>query len=290
MVDQRPTRGQRPERSAPDPTRVPTRVPARVHAAEVVRSAQHPLLKRMGAILAGKERGACVLEGDRLIEDARASGTELEALLVSTEREERARELERAGLAVTRISADLLDRRSALKTSPGIAAIARAPEFAGFERLATTPDALVLVVAGVADPGNLGALARSAEAAGAAGLVLLPPTVHPFGDKALRGSMGSLLRLPVASAKSAAEAVAALRERGFRMVAAATRGGSAPSRFDWSGRVALWVGSETGLEPGEMRRFERVTLPMAGRVESLNVTVAASLLLFAAGRAGAEPR
>ena len=75
-----------------------------------------------------------------------------------------------------------------------------------------------------------------------------------------------------------------LREHGFRQVRAATRGGAAPSEFDWSGRIALWVGSETGALPEDCAPFEQVTIPMKGAVESLNVTVAASLLLFAAGR------
>jgi tRNA G18 (ribose-2'-O)-methylase SpoU len=72
-------------------------------------------------------------------------------------------------------------------------------------------------------------------------------------------------------------------------VRAATRGGASPSDFDWTGRVALWVGSETGALPEAGSHFEGVTIPMRGSVESLNVTVAASLLLFAAGRAE-EPR
>jgi TrmH family RNA methyltransferase len=274
MVEHRETMGQQREASSQDDGRGP------------IRSAAHPLLKRMGAILAGKERQACVLEGDRLVDDARAGRATIEVVLVAADRESRALELERGGLRVVRVDPELLARKSALRSSPGIAALAAAPRTAGLDELALAPDALLLVIAGVSDPGNLGALARSAEAAGARGLVLLPGTAHPFGDKALRGSMGSLLRLSVAFCESAAEAAAGLAQRGFRLAAAATRGGVSPARANWSGRVALWIGSETGLEPREMERFERLTIPMAGAVESLNITVAAALLLFAAGRAG----
>ncbi|MEO6710278.1 MAG: RNA methyltransferase [Planctomycetota bacterium] len=253
---------------------------------ETIRSAQHPLLKRLGAILSGAERDGCVLEGDRLIDDALRSGLEFEVILVSTDREDRASELEGQGLPVQRIDAALLARKSALRASPGIAAIAQTPHPRSIAELSAAADALVLVVAGISDPGNLGALARSAEAAGACGLVVIEGGAKPWGDKALRGSMGSLLRLSVSQSAAASEAAKELRADGFRLVAAATRGGKSLADFDWSGRVALWIGSETGLNPREMGSFERVTIPMAGAVESLNVTVAASLLLFAAARAG----
>ncbi|HUR27887.1 MAG TPA: RNA methyltransferase, partial [Planctomycetota bacterium] len=210
-------------------------------------------------------------------------------VLVSDEREERALELERSGLPVARVGAELLARKSALKTSPGIAAICVIPRTRTIEELELAPRALLLVVAGVGDPGNLGALARCAEAAGASALVVVAGSASPWNEKALRGSMGSLLRLPVATCASASEAATALSLRRVRLIAAATRDGKPATSFDWSGRIALWVGPETGADPREMARFERVTIPMAGKVESLNVTVAAALLLFAARRAEPTP-
>jgi TrmH family RNA methyltransferase len=146
----------------------------------------------------------------------------------------------------------------------------------------------LLVVAGVADPGNLGALARSAEAAGVRALILLSGGTSPWNAKALRGSMGSLLRLPVVIAEDALQVGRELGDRGIRQAVAATRGGEAPASFDWKGPIALWVGSETGTLPDSGRGLEPLTIPMSGEVESLNVTVAASLLLFAAGREGSK--
>lgn len=255
-----------------------------------IRSAQHPWVKRLGAILAGSERDAIVLEGDRLVDDARRSGVVFELALVSDEREQRARELESAGLPVQRISAELLARKSALRTSPGIAAICRTPRERTIAELDLPENALLLAVAGVADPGNLGALARCAEAAGACALLVVAGGASPWNDKALRGSMGSLLRLPVCNVATVEAAAAALRARQVRMAAAATRQGIDIARFDWSGRLALWVGPETGLDPRAMVAFERITIPMAGAAESLNVTVAAALLLFAAGRNRSVPQ
>ena|SRR5688572_6013589 len=253
--------------------------------ATVIRSRDNPTLKRAGAVQAGKAGDAILLEGERLVAEARAAGLAFEAVLISEERELLARELEAAGLPVRRAEAHLLARVSDLVTSPGVLALCATPPERTLETLALPGDALGLAVAGLNEPGNLGALARSAEAAGASFLTLVAGTVSPWNPKALRGSMGSLLRLPIVHFPNARAAREALERHGFRQVTAATRGGERPSRFDWSGRVALWIGAESGALPEEASSLERLTIPMAGRVESLNVAVAASLLLFAAGRA-----
>ena len=256
---------------------------------EVLRSTSNPAVSLVRSALAGREKGLLVLEGERLIDDALRAGCAFELALVAESRSERARELEARGIDVRVTDDALLERLSALATSQGAIALARAPQPATLSAPHLGPEALVLVVAGVADPGNLGALARSAEAAGAQALALVRGGASPWNSKALRGSMGSLLRLPVIPFEDAESAARELHGHGFRQVRAATRGGSSPSEFDWSGRIALWVGSETGEIPAAGAKFEGVTIPMRGAVESLNVTVAASLLLFAAGRAE-EPR
>ena len=110
-------------------------------------------------------------------------------------------------------------------------------------------DALVLVVSGLASPGNLGALARSAEAAGARMMCIVRGGASPWNPKALRGSMGSLLRLPVVLFEDVRAATAWLAREAFRTVVPATRGGLAPGACDWSGRVAVWIGGETGDAP-----------------------------------------
>lgn len=248
---------------------------------EVIRSSSNPVLKRVRKALAGREKGVIVLEGRRLIDDARGAGLDFELLL---QRDGHGEPIDvPAGCEVRFVMPELLAKVSALETSPGALALARTPDVRGVEdwRLPGA-DALVLVVAGVADPGNLGALARSAEAAGASALVVVAGGAGPWNPKALRGSMGSLLRIPVVAARDAAAAYAALAAKGARQCVAATRGGQSPAAFDWSGPLALWVSGETGA-PLDIA-LEAITLPMAGGVESLNVTVAGSLLLFAAGR------
>lgn len=251
----------------------------------MIRSRSNSLLKRVGAVASGKERGLCLLEGDRLVDDALEARWELEVVLVAEEREERAQTLERAGLEVRRVEREHLARVSELETSPGILALARAPVARDLAGLEPSAAPRVLVVAGIADPGNLGALSRSAEASGFGELVVVAGGARPFGSKALRGSMGSLLRLRVHEAREASAVGEHLARAGYRQVAAATRGGTDWRAFDWSSPIALWVGGEAGDAPLDVPGLERVSIPMAGQVESLNVTVATSLLLFAAGGA-----
>lgn len=243
-----------------------------------IRSRENPLLKRAAAVLAGREKGWLVLEGERLVEDAQRAGHLLDTVLVAEDRRELLARYPRARV----VDSALLARISSLESSPGILALGPQPASFRLDSLAATANPLVLVIAGIADPRNLGALARSAEAFGAAAMAVCAGGVSPWNPKALRGSMGSLLRLPIITECSARELYAELRTRGYRQVQAATRGGADPRNFVWSGRIALWLTGETGHWELEAKDFEHVSLPMSGPVESLNVTVAASLLLFCA--------
>ncbi|HJO25828.1 MAG: hypothetical protein CMK00_04615 [Planctomycetes bacterium] len=258
---------------------------------EVIRSRSNGLLKRVGAVLAGKDTANVVLEGDRLIDDALAAGWQAEAILVAEERGDRLAELARAGHGPRAVEGELLARVGTMKGAPGILALCRRPALHPVERLTAQERALCLVVWGLADPGNLGALARSAEAAGASALVVGAGGVSPWHPAALRGSMGSLLRLPVYGGGGPEAVYETLHSRGFSQVRASTRGGADPQKTDWSGPLALWIGGETGSFPEELAEcdFVDVTIPTVAGAESLNVTVAGSLLLFAAGRASSAP-
>jgi TrmH family RNA methyltransferase len=255
-----------------------------MRAEDVVRSAQNPLVQRVRQALSGKEPGTLVLQGDRLVDDALGAGVRLESVLVAEGRAERARELVRRGAPVRVVAADLLERVGTLATSPGIVALAAAPAARDLAQIELGPRAVVLVVAGVGDPGNLGALARAAEAFGASALVALRGGASPWNEKALRGSMGSLLRLPVVAGADADEVARALAQRGVRGLRAATRGGRDPRT-----PVALWIGGETGALPAAAQGCEPLTIPMRAEVESLNVTVAAAILLHELARRSDGP-
>ena len=265
---------------------------------EPIRSASNPLVKRIRAVAAGRESGFVLLEGDRLLDEAMRQEWEVETVLVSERRGGRAAELAARGATVRTIEESLLERLSELVSAPGTIAIAREPEARTLESFSIDATTLFAVAGGVQDPGNLGALARTAEAAGAAALFVQTGGCRPGNAKALRGSMGSLLRLPVVTFASSAELARELSARGVRLVRASTRGGKSWRRFDWSAPVALWLTGETGrtADDGDAELpFEEVTIPLAPEVESLNVSAAAAVLLFAAGRVedggrGEEPK
>ena len=253
---------------------------------KVLSSTQNPLLKRARAVLAGKEPAAIALQGDRLIDDAIAARVRPEIVFVAHDRPERASEIASRHIAVRLVDAGLLARVCTLATSPGILALAPTPDAYDLAGMGLEKDAIVLVVAGIADPRNLGALARAAEAFGAAAFVTLPGGASPWNEKSLRGSMGSLLRIPVVIGTSAESVASVLAKRGVRSVRAATRGGVDPRSFTPPGAVALWISGETGDWFDVAAQFDALTIPMRAGPESLNVTVAASILLYELGRRG----
>ena len=251
---------------------------------EIIRSRGNAKLKRVGAVAAGRDSSCLLLEGERLVTDAVDAGIKLELLLLAPELADRLGLLLDQAQEWAKVEGSLLSKVGQLETSPGVLALARRPAPLELDALELGQRALLLVVAGLADPGNLGALARSAEAAGVDAMCLTAGGVSPWNPKALRGSMGSLLRLPVLRIEEPGALARELAARGLRQVTAATRGGSDWRAFDWSGPLALWISGERGDQPECCREFEQVSIPTAGRLESLNATVAAALLLFAAGR------
>ncbi len=113
-------------------------------------------------------------------------------------------------------------------------------------------DALVLVAIDVQDPGNVGALVRTGEAGGMTGMFVCGASANPFSWKAIRGSMGSVLRVPIVAGMTTASVMTCLRSGGIRTVAAVPRGGEDPDTIDWRGRVALILGGEGGGVPDEI--------------------------------------
>lgn len=250
----------------------------------VLRSTQNPLLQRARAVISGKESGLVALQGDRLVDDAIAARVRVETVFVAHDRIDRAEELAARNVDVRLVDAGLLARLGTLKTSPGILALADVPLERDLETMPLGNADVLLVVAGIADPGNLGALARAAEAFGAVAFVVVAGGASPWNEKALRGSMGSLLRVPVAKSASAEAVASTLAKRSVRCVRAATRGGVDPRSYAAQGPIALWISGETGDLPAVAAGFDGLTIPMRAGPESLNVTVAASILLYELGR------
>jgi len=232
----------------------------------------------------------CLLEGPRLILEAVAARLRVveAARGPRAERTEAGREALAAllaqGVRVRRVHEDVLASFSEVETSQGLLAIAEQPRFEDARLFAGNP--LVVVAIDVQNPGNLGGLLRTAEAAGATGALLAGATADAFSWKALRGSMGSAFRLPHWREKSVEAALDRLEAHGLKLAATVARGGSSYDRSDLKGPLALLLGNEgSGLPAAaEARASVRLSIPVSAPVESLNVGVAAGILLFEAAR------
>jgi TrmH family RNA methyltransferase len=143
----------------------------------------------------------------------------------------------------------------------------------------------LIVAAGLQDPGNLGTILRSAEAFGAAGIFLTEGTVSPYNSKVLRGSAGSILRLPVVRITSA-ELIPLLRAQGARLLATSSHRGTPLPKISWTLPLAIFIGNEgAGLSSDLTSQMdETLMIPQAAHVESLNAGVAASIVLYEATR------
>jgi TrmH family RNA methyltransferase len=254
----------------------------------VITSRQHPLVRQCRAILRGDNDGL-ILDGWHLVEDAVTAGLRMTWMAVDTAQAAHARVVaERAAATGTRIvhvSKAVLQAMSPVRAPSGVVAVAERPVVDLLAALAPAP-ALVLAALGVQDPGNMGAIVRSADAAGATGVVHDAHAADPWGWKALRASMGSMFRLPVYREASAIERLRDWQRDGMRVVAADAGNGVSMYDVDFTGPLAIVLGGEGAGLPSEVLAMAdaRVRVPMRPRVESLNVAVAAALLLYEAAR------
>jgi TrmH family RNA methyltransferase len=182
---------------------------------------------------------------------------------------------------------DLLESALATETPQPIAALIEPPDWTWAHLLGGQKNSapLVLVLAGLQDPGNLGTILRSAEAFGASGVLSLPGTVSAWNPKAVRASAGSVFRVPLLAA-SPVNSIARLREAGLRIFATTADAAQPADLADLAGPVALLIGNEgNGVpKPLSAQADGAITIPCPGPVESLNAAVAASVLLYEASR------
>lgn len=256
-------------------------------------------LKRFRAALAGhaeKDGALLGVEGPRLVEEALRSGVAAEALLVSDSGERHLLSLRHclhAKLRMLRTSDRLFAAVAGTETPQGVAALVEPPHWRMPDLLGAA--ALVVALAGVQDPGNVGAIIRAAEAFGASGVVACAGSANPLGVKAVRASAGSVFRLPTLSGLRPADLQAELRKRGLPQFAAVTAEGPAPVETDLAQPCVLWIGSEGSGLPEEIQRATdaSIRIPLRPTVDSLNAASAATVLLYEAarqrGRAGRLP-
>jgi TrmH family RNA methyltransferase len=253
-----------------------------------VESRQNARVKELRAGLSRGMRTArnhIAIEGLHLVQEAVRSGLNLDTVFLEEGHEGLLQRFPSGNAEVLVVTEDVYLSATMTEHPQGIAALVEAPQFtlpAMFPG-ALRPHPLIMIAAGLQDPGNLGTLVRSAEAFGATGMILLPGTVSLWNAKTLRASSGSAFRLPVVGL-TADEAFNALRAHGVRILAAVARDGD--SEADLRGPSALLVGNEgSGLPEAWIAQADaRVTIPFAGAVESLNAAIAGSVLLYDAMR------
>jgi TrmH family RNA methyltransferase len=254
----------------------------------VVTSRQHPMVRQCRSILRGDD-ARLLLDGWHLLDDALAAGLPIAWVAVATNRAATERGLldraAAAGARVVEVTGEVLNAMSPVRSASGVVAVGERPVVDPRALLAPAP-ALLLAALGVQDPGNVGAVVRSADAAGATGVLLDEQAADPWGWKALRASMGSTFRLPVRRDPSALDRLRAWQRDGLRVIAADPRGGVPMYDLTLTGPLVLVLGGEGAGLPATVLAMSdtRVRVPMRPRVESLNVAVAAALLVFEAAR------
>ncbi|MBI2816661.1 MAG: RNA methyltransferase [Acidobacteria bacterium] len=239
--------------------------------------------------------GFVLLETVRLIEDALRSGVRIAKVFMRHGAEERVTGLLRMLALETEVyelTAPVFDSVTTTESSQGILALAAAPEWQEKDLFGGN-STLVLVVAGLQDPGNIGTVIRTAEAFHATGLILTEGTVSPFNAKAVRATAGSLFRLPLLRNVHVSEIPGMLARRGIPLFVSTVSGADEIGSMHFSGPVAIAIGSEGAGVPEQLvTAGGKFTIPIARTVESLNVAAATAVMLYevARQRAASEPR
>ena len=266
--------------------------------ADLITSSANPVVKRMRLLAERRHRrreGAFVVQGIQPVWQAVEADADIETLVVAPGllgRSSAARGVadmvaaqEAAGVRVARLSDELFGRLSEREGPAGLAAIVRGRVMTLGE-LTAGPRSAFVALHEVGNPGNLGTIIRTANAAGAAGVILIGQATDPFDPVAVKASMGALFSLPVAQAREAGEFFAWTAGSGVRVIAS-----SAGAAVDfWAASyprpLALLLGAEGAGLPDEVldRGDATVRIPMVGTAESLNLAVAAGLLLYEAIR------
>jgi RNA methyltransferase, TrmH family len=256
-----------------------------------VSSRQNALVKDLRKALSQGEptaEGYLAVEGVRMIEEAIRSGLRFQAVFFSESGSAHAtRLLPQIGsqVEVLLLPDEVFVSAVSTESPQGVAALVKLRPHKFEDLMEAGADSLLVGVAGIQDPGNLGTIIRSAEAFGARAVLLGEKTVSHFNPKAVRGSAGSLLRQPLLRVKLG-ESITALKQRGVKVLATSSHKGKPLHEADFTGAAMIVVGNEGAGVPQEILSMadELVTIPHAPRVESLNAGIAASILLYEAAR------
>jgi TrmH family RNA methyltransferase len=253
-----------------------------------ITSRQHRIVSAFKSA-ARREGELALLDGWHLLHEAFSSQLEITTVAVSdstpTDRDRTLLTRLSHTCDVVTVTAAVMQALSPARTPSGVVALAR-PRLAKMRDVLSPTPSLTLVAVDVQDPGNAGAIVRSAEAGGATGVVFTGATADPWGWKALRSAMGSTFRVPLLRDPDPIVVLEGLRKAGLSLVAAAPHAVTSMHDDDFRHALAFVLGGEgRGLDRSILDRTDRqVAIPMSGGVESLNVAVAAALLVYEARR------
>jgi TrmH family RNA methyltransferase len=255
-----------------------------VPAATRITSRQHAIVQRCRRIARRIEPDVVLLDGEHLVAEALDAAVRLELLLTDGRAGALAARAQASGAVVYECTGSVLEAASPVRTPSGVVALAKWRPVSVEDALQGA-EALVLALCDVQDPGNVGSAIRSADALGATGVLVLDGTAHPGGWKALRGSMGSMFRLPIGIG-TLGEAAREAKRRGLQIAASVAAHGTPADKADLRSPAILLLGNEGGglSDAAVSHATARVTIPMRSRVNSLNVAATAALLLYESRR------
>ncbi|MGH9946162.1 MAG: TrmH family RNA methyltransferase [Pyrinomonadaceae bacterium] len=254
-----------------------------------IASRDNEKLKFARRVRDGKESGFIFIEGKRLCLEAVQSGIPIEIIFATEHFRESADEHLHDSANLFEITEPLLDSIADTQTPQGIVIIARRPADASIDEFFTTSDVglpLWIYLYKVSNPSNLGAVIRTAEAAGIRGVIVSEGSADPFSPKSVRASMGSLFRMPIISGVPTTDLINVAMEKGIRTAAVGADGKSNYLEVDWNVPTILIFGSEATGVPADAKRVadESIMIPMNSSVESLNLAVSCGIILFEAVR------
>jgi TrmH family RNA methyltransferase len=258
----------------------------------IVQSKNNARLKELRKAFARPGRGTgglVAIEGPHLLEEAIRAAVRIAAVFLRFTGKESVGYRPRVGedVEILLVEADLFDDVVQTETPQPVAALVEMPDWtwAHVLRQHEAWPPLLIVLAGVQDPGNLGTILRSAEAFKATGVISLPGTVNEWNAKVVRSSAGSVFRLPLIHA-TPQECFTRLREAGARVLTTLVTNAVPIHEANLTGAVAFLIGNEGAGVPAETAKQadSSVTIPCPGPVESLNAAVAASVLLYETSR------
>lgn len=247
---------------------------------EEIQSLQNPKVKSWRALQKSRaqrlEQGLYIVEGEHMAQEAVKERAACALLIAADARDKYAYLAQTPGVDVFWLSAKVMEAISDTKTPQGIAALCRLPQND------VPSGSLLVALDGVQDPGNVGTILRTMDAAGFDTLLMDEKTADPYSGKAMRASMGAVFRLRTHRCTNLAEKLQALADEGYAIIAGDLMGEPFFERAPFPDKVCLVIGNEgAGIsEDVKKAATRRLKLPMVGGAESLNAAVAGSIMIY----------